>query len=445
MTTLPNHANSNHIYHYSAHLLKYKYIMKKIFTLILVAMAISLGASAQETSLRDQLVGMYGGTCLGYASYSDPTANGVYYSNTYNSDIPAVLIFPGEEDNELIISNFFPKADGINLDDIYCTLTETSAYADYGIVAYLSVENDVLGSFTKGGVEYDLDLVEMDYSWGVYEPPYTFWVYSDGSIETNCYADLHYKQDFSGTVYDMYLDVRYAKLTRAGDLPYLKEDADLADSLLGLYGGNAQGYASYSDPTANGTFYTEEYNTDACPAVEITEGEEGNQIVMANFFPKVDGITLNDIHCSVYATDDYADYGIVGYLSVDDEVLGSFTKGGVEYNLDLVEMDYSWGVNEPPYIFWVYSDGSIETNCYADLHYKQDFSGIVYDMYLDVRYAKLTPVNSGVQGIAADMTTVNNAPVEYFSINGMRVNGNNLVPGLYIKRQGTQVTKVIVK
>lgn len=268
MTTLPNHANSNHIYHYSAHLLKYKYIMKKIFTLILVAMAISLGASAQETSLRDQLVGMYGGTCLGYASYSDPTANGVYYSNTYNSDIPAVLIFPGEEDNELIISNFFPKADGINLDDIYCTLTETSAYADYGIVAYLSVENDVLGSFTKGGVEYDLDLVEMD---------------------------------------------------------------------------------------------------------------------------------------------------------------------------------YSWGVNEPPYIFWVYSDGSIETNCYADLHYKQDFSGIVYDMYLDVRYAKLTPVNSGVQGIAADMTTVNNAPVEYFSINGMRVNGNNLVPGLYIKRQGTQVTKVIVK
>jgi hypothetical protein len=78
---------------------------------------------------------------------------------------------------------------------------------------------------------------------------------------------------------------------------------------------------------------------------------------------------------------------------------------------------------------------------YACLRYP----GEEYEMYLCYVYADLSPDESGVQGIAADMTTVNNAPVEYFSINGMRVNGNNLVPGLYIKRQGTQVTKVIVK
>jgi hypothetical protein len=66
-------------------------------------------------------------------------------------------------------------------------------------------------------------------------------------------------------------------------------------------------------------------------------------------------------------------------------------------------------------------------------------------MYLDVRYAKLTPVEGGVQGIAADVTATNNAPVELFTINGMRVNSRNLAPGLYIRRQGNEVTKVIIK
>lgn len=38
----------------------------------------------------------------------------------------------------------------------------------------------------------------------------------------------------------------------------------------------------------------------------------------------------------------------------------------------------------------------------------------------------------------------NNAPVEYFNLNGVRVQGE-LVPGLYIKRQGTEASKVVVR
>ena len=38
-----------------------------------------------------------------------------------------------------------------------------------------------------------------------------------------------------------------------------------------------------------------------------------------------------------------------------------------------------------------------------------------------------------------------NAPVEYYNINGMRVNGGNLTPGIYIRRQGTNVQKILVK
>lgn len=38
-----------------------------------------------------------------------------------------------------------------------------------------------------------------------------------------------------------------------------------------------------------------------------------------------------------------------------------------------------------------------------------------------------------------------NAPAEYYSINGIRMNGDNLAPGLYIKRQGSKATKILVK
>lgn len=49
--------------------------------------------------------------------------------------------------------------------------------------------------------------------------------------------------------------------------------------------------------------------------------------------------------------------------------------------------------------------------------------------------------STGVAGIVAD----ENAPVEYYNLNGVRVNGNNLTPGVYVKRQGTKVAKVLVK
>ena len=38
-----------------------------------------------------------------------------------------------------------------------------------------------------------------------------------------------------------------------------------------------------------------------------------------------------------------------------------------------------------------------------------------------------------------------NAPVEYFNLNGVEVSSDNLVPGLYITRQGTKTAKVVVK
>lgn len=48
---------------------------------------------------------------------------------------------------------------------------------------------------------------------------------------------------------------------------------------------------------------------------------------------------------------------------------------------------------------------------------------------------------SGVNNIITDNT---NAPVEYFNLNGVRVQGE-LVPGLYIKRQGNEASKVVIR
>ena len=48
----------------------------------------------------------------------------------------------------------------------------------------------------------------------------------------------------------------------------------------------------------------------------------------------------------------------------------------------------------------------------------------------------------GIEDVAID---ADNAPVEYFNVNGMRVDGSNLAPGIYIRRQGSNATKVLVK
>ena len=50
--------------------------------------------------------------------------------------------------------------------------------------------------------------------------------------------------------------------------------------------------------------------------------------------------------------------------------------------------------------------------------------------------------NAGVAEIVIDDES---APVEFYNLNGVRVNSDNLVPGLYIRRQGAKASKIIVR
>lgn len=61
---------------------------------------------------------------------------------------------------------------------------------------------------------------------------------------------------------------------------------------------------------------------------------------------------------------------------------------------------------------------------------------------INVTYVEDNDAMAGIEDINVDNS---NAPVEYYNLQGIRVNGDNLTPGIYIRRQGTEVSKILVK
>lgn len=52
---------------------------------------------------------------------------------------------------------------------------------------------------------------------------------------------------------------------------------------------------------------------------------------------------------------------------------------------------------------------------------------------------------AAIEDVTSDEIADENAPVEYYNIQGVRVNNDNLPAGLYIRRQGSKATKVMVR
>ncbi len=71
-----------------------------------------------------------------------------------------------------------------------------------------------------------------------------------------------------------------------------------------------------------------------------------------------------------------------------------------------------------------------------------------FNVTIDVKHNRMTiidPTTTGIENIVNDAVEAidENAPVEYFNLQGVRV--ENPVSGLYIRRQGNKATKVLVK
>lgn len=59
-----------------------------------------------------------------------------------------------------------------------------------------------------------------------------------------------------------------------------------------------------------------------------------------------------------------------------------------------------------------------------------------------VQFNKTPDTPTGIDSIEADDS---DTPAEYFNLQGTRVSRNSLIPGIYIRRQGTKTTKIIVQ
>lgn len=140
---------------------------------------------------------------------------------------------------------------------------------------------------------------------------------------------------------------------------------------------------------------------------------------------------------------------ISGTSSYDDIVSGGKTKAEWSDN-HLVSGNtesHHYCMNWHPAYYRVYKTSETE-NLRTAVSGSQ---GNVHSSHA-TRVARTVPVTktsdagtTGVEDIATDNAQNQDAPVEYYNINGQRVSGESLVPGIYIRRQGNTATKVYVK
>lgn len=75
-----------------------------------------------------------------------------------------------------------------------------------------------------------------------------------------------------------------------------------------------------------------------------------------------------------------------------------------------------------------------------------NLTNVKIDLTIDMETLQTGSVmlTTGVVGVD-NVNAVENAPVEFFNLQGIRVNADTLTPGIYIRRQGASASKVLVK
>lgn len=102
--------------------------------------------------------------------------------------------------------------------------------------------------------------------------------------------------------------------------------------------------------------------------------------------------------------------------------------------------------NTEPIVIYKYNNGqfadgdAIVNNCTDASKFKLGNTNLVLKAENGNLVAR-EDEDTGIAGVEAD----ENAPVEYFNLNGVQVKADSMTPGVYVRRQGKNVTKVMVK
>lgn len=73
------------------------------------------------------------------------------------------------------------------------------------------------------------------------------------------------------------------------------------------------------------------------------------------------------------------------------------------------------------------------------------YTYVKFDFFDRGRFNKITVTYEGGESSVADIAVDADAQPVYYNLQGVQVDAGNLTPGLYISRQGTRTTKILVK
>lgn len=139
-------------------------------------------------------------------------------------------------------------------------------------------------------------------------------------------------------------------------------------------------------------------------------------------------VTVNDVPANTFAVRIYYNKGQRGNVAIDDVAV---TYGSSTYILDGFDAVSTGGATS----MRVAAVKGVEK-------YRYNVRAYVGTSRSAVSNTIELTLSNGVEDVAVDNAT---APVEYFNLQGMKVGADNLTPGIYVRRQGRTVSKIVIR
>ncbi|MDE6305126.1 MAG: glycoside hydrolase family 16 protein, partial [Muribaculaceae bacterium] len=126
-----------------------------------------------------------------------------------------------------------------------------------------------------------------------------------------------------------------------------------------------------------------------------------------------------------------------------------FTYKNMHYSDSKYSEEMAWPFSKPFYIILNQSvgNGSWAANPDTSFDYLTEFDYVrVYQKKDAIDYYSTDDGHvSGIEDAVSGSISDPSLPVEYYNLQGIRMDGDNLVPGVYIRRQGHDATKVLIR